>query len=47
MAFSKNNMTTIQATGNSGLSLGRRDGLSKLDVVQINVLYDCKSKIIN
>jgi len=44
-AFSKNNRRTLQAIGDHSMQLGNSKGLSKLDVVRLNALYDCKSKV--
>ncbi|EDO44551.1 predicted protein, partial [Nematostella vectensis] len=43
-SFSKNKKATIQALGDPTRGLGRTDGLSSLDIMKINLLYDCKSK---
>ena len=44
-AFSKNNRKTLKAIGDHSISLGNSKGLSKLDVVRLNALYDCKSEL--
>ncbi|CAB4013144.1 MAM and LDL-receptor class A domain-containing 2-like, partial [Paramuricea clavata] len=40
--FSKNGRPTILATTMPLITLGQRNGMSKLDYAKINVLYDCK-----
>ena len=42
--FSKNGRATILATAMPWLTLGQRNGMSELDYVKINKLYDCKCK---
>ena len=44
LAFSSNSEPTIKAVGNPGMELGQRDGLSEVDIIKLNALYDCKSK---
>ncbi|KAK3703616.1 hypothetical protein QZH41_019160 [Actinostola sp. cb2023] len=43
LAFSSNSEPTIKAVGNPGMELGQRDGLSEVDIIKLNALYDCKS----
>ena len=43
-AFSKNNKKTMKAIVDGSVTLGNSKGLSALDVVKLNALYDCKSK---
>jgi hypothetical protein len=45
LAFSANGEPTVQAVGNTEMELGQRDGLSELDKIKLNALYDCKSKL--
>lgn len=42
--FSKNGRPTILATPNLEIVLGQRSGLSNMDYVKVNVLYDCSCK---
>jgi hypothetical protein len=44
--FSKNGRPTILATTMPWVTLGQRNAMSKLDYAKINVLYDCKCKIV-
>lgn len=44
LSFSTNGKSTIQAVGNPDMELGQRDGLSKLDKIKLNALYNCKSR---
>eukprot|EP00794_Sanderia_malayensis_P014216 gene14216-15699_t len=46
-AFSKNGQPTMKAIGNENLELGTSLTLSESDIVQINAMYDCKSKDIS
>lgn len=43
-AFSKNRKATLVALKNPKLQFGRRLKLSKTDILQLNAMYDCKSK---
>ncbi|XP_031568761.1 MAM and LDL-receptor class A domain-containing protein 1-like [Actinia tenebrosa] len=43
LSFSTNGKSTIQAVGNPDMELGQRDGLSKLDKIKLNALYNCES----
>lgn len=43
-SFSKNGKPTIRSIKDSGRSLGQRDGFTKLDIQEINSLYECNSK---
>ena len=45
--FSKNGRPTIVVTKTPWITLGQRHGMSKLDYAKINVLYDCKCKIVS
>lgn len=44
LSFTTNNKPTIQAIGNKDMELGQRDGLSDVDIIKLNALYDCKSE---
>ena len=41
-AFSKNGKKTIESISDSKEELGQRNGLSEIDVRQLNKLYKCK-----
>ena len=44
-AFTKNGEPTIVAIGNENMEFGSPNGkLSTRDAIEINALYDCKSK---
>lgn len=43
-AFSKNRKPTLVALKNPKLQFGRTLKLSKTDILQLNAMYDCKSK---
>ena len=45
-AFSKNNKPTSRAIKDHSISLGNSKGLSELDIVKLNALYDCASEFI-
>ena len=45
LSFSKNGQNTIQAIHNATRELGNREGLSTLDAIQINKLYDCEGRL--
>ena len=42
--FSKNGQPTLLAVGDPNKSIGQRSGLSATDALELNALYDCKSK---
>ena len=42
--FSKNGRDTIRSITNPSLKLGQRMGFSRLDIDEVNDLYDCNSK---
>eukprot|EP00794_Sanderia_malayensis_P004421 gene4421-5011_t len=44
-AFSRNVKQTLRAIKDKTISLGNENGLSALDVVKINALYDCSNKV--
>ena len=41
-AFSKNGEKTIESLSDSNQELGQRNGLSEIDIKQLNKLYKCK-----
>ena len=45
-AFSKNGKETIKPIRQVNGNLGDAEGLSELDAIQLNALYDCKSKLM-
>eukprot|EP00112_Aurelia_sp_Birch-Aquarium-sp1_P003586 Seg1402.10 transcript_id=Seg1402.10/GoldUCD/mRNA.D3Y31 product="hypothetical protein" protein_id=Seg1402.10/GoldUCD/D3Y31 len=45
-AFSKNGKETIKPIRQATANLGGAEGLSELDAIQLNALYDCKSKLL-
>ena len=45
-AFSKNNKPTMVVIKDPSLQLGRNGNLSYLDIIQLNILYNCKCKFI-
>jgi meprin B len=42
--FSTNGKPTLQALGDPKRNIGQRNGLSPTDIMELNALYDCKSK---
>lgn len=46
-AFSKNGENTIVPIRNINATIGRRDALSPKDVLELNLLYDCRSNVRN
>ena len=45
-AFSKNRKATLVALKNPKLQFGSKLKLSKTDIMQLNAIYDCKSKCL-
>lgn len=45
--FSTNGKPTLQAVGDVNKEIGQRNGLSATDKLELNALYDCKSKYLN
>ena len=43
-SFSKNGEVTIRSIKDAGRSLGQRNGFTKLDIQEINSLYECSGK---
>lgn len=42
--FSKNGEATMRSIKDAGRSLGQRNGFTKLDIQEINSLYECNGK---
>ena len=45
-AFTKNGEKTVESVSDSNEELGQRNGLSEIDIKQLNKLYKCKYVII-